>query len=206
MSALLRTYFYLTRILLIVIVCSIALLFFLTWLLLGEINIGSITSFFLLMSPLLAMSFLVENHFIQTFRIMPISIKDFIKSLFIYVFLIELVVSIPILGREIYLYAIDQSDALSLSFIFGMFAAAVAAIGATLAKYFTNPSKKTKGFSFGTIFLYLIALFIPHLIVMLIFSIIGLPLIGCFIMPIISFIIFYQFYKKSIIHYENAEF
>ncbi|AWE06724.1 hypothetical protein DCE79_04635 [Lysinibacillus sp. 2017] len=206
MTALIKNYFYLSRKLLYVIVCTIIFVFILSWLLNGEIKVGSISIYFFLLAPILATSFLLENNFIQTFRIMPISVKDFIKSVFIFGILIEIFVSIPLIGRELYLYVTDQIEFFNFCFNFGMFAAAVAAIGATMTKFFTNPSEKTKSFSFGTIMFYLIALVIPHLIVVLIFSIMGLPLIGCFIMPIVSLIIFYHFYKKSIIHYENAEF
>ncbi|WP_079525308.1 hypothetical protein [Solibacillus isronensis] len=206
MIALLKMHFYLSRKLFITVFLFIAAMIAIQWIILKEVNFGFIVFYFLLLLPSLGISYLIENHFMKRFRVMPIDPKDFVKSLFIFSLLLLLIITIPIGIYQTYLYLDHQIEDIELSLISIAFAAGIASVGSMLKNYLSNPTKGTKSISIGTMLGYFFLFAFVHLMIMLIFSIMDIALMGAPIVPIIGFIIYYQYFKSAAIKFPAAEF
>lgn len=206
MIALLKTHFYLSRKLFITAFLFILAMIAIQLIILKEVNFGFIVFYFLLLSPSLGISYLIENHFIKRFRVMPIDPKDFVKSLFIFSLLLLLIITVPIGIYQTYLYLDHQIGDIELSLLSSAFAAGIASVGSMLKNYLTNPTKGTKSISIGTMLGYFFLFAFVHLLIMLIFSIMDIALMGAPIVPIIGFIIYYQYFKSAAIKFPAAEF
>lgn len=206
MIALLKMHFYLSRKLFITVFLFIAAMIAIQLIILKEVNFGFIVFYFLLLLPSLGISYLIENHFMKRFRVMPIDPKDFVKSLFIFSLLLLLIITIPIGIYQTYLYLDHQIEDIELSLISIAFAAGIASVGSMLKNYLTNPTKGTKSISIGTMLGYFFLFAFVHLLIMLLFSIMDIALMGAPIVPIIGFIIYYQYFKTAAIKFPAAEF
>ena len=206
MIALLKMHFYLSRKLFITAFLFILAMIAIQWIILKEVNFGFIVFYFLLLSPSLGISYLIENHFMKRFRVMPIDPKDFVKSLFIFSLLLLLIITIPIGIYQTYLYLDHQIEDIELSLISIAFAAGIASVGSMLKNYLSNPTKGTKSISIGTMLGYFFLFAFVHLMIMLIFSIMDIALMGAPIVPIIGFIIYYQYFKSAATKFPAAEF
>lgn len=206
MIALLKMHFYLSRKLFITVFLFILAMIAIQWIILKEVNFGFIVFYFLLLLPSLGISYLIENHFMKRFRVMPIDPKDFVKSLFIFSLLLLLIITIPIGIYQTYLYLDHQIEDIELSLISIAFAAGIASVGSMLKNYLSNPTKGTKSISIGTMLGYFFLFAFVHLMIMLIFSIMDIALMGAPIVPIIGFIIYYQYFKSAAIKFPTAEF
>ena len=206
MIALLKMHFYLTKRLFIAAFFLILLMTGIQWLIVKEVSLGFLTLYFLALSPALGTSYLLENHFMKRFRIMPIDPKDFVKSLFIFSLLLLLIITVPIGIYQGYLYLNNEMDSFELSLISIVFAAGIASIGSMLKNYLSNPTKGTKSISIGTMLGYFFLFAFVHLLIMLLFSIMDIALMGAPIVPIIGFIIYYQYFKSAAIKFPAAEF
>lgn len=206
MIALLKVHFYLSRKLLITVFLFIAMMIAMQWLISNEINLGFLAFYLLMFSPSLGSSYILENHFMKRLRIMPIDPKDFVKSLFIFSLLLLLIIAVPIGIYQTYLYLNDQIGGFQFSLISIAFAAGVASIGSMLKNYLSNPTKGSTRISFSILIGYFFLFIFVHLLSMLLFSIIGIKQIGAPIVIIISFIIYYQYFKSAATKYLAAEF
>ena len=206
MIALLKMHFYLSRKLFITAFLFILAMIAIQLIILKEVNFGFIVFYFLLLLPSLGISYLIENHFMKRFRVMPIDPKDFVKSLFIFSLLLLLIITIPIGIYQTYLYLDHQIEDIELSLISIAFAAGIASVGSMLKNYLTNPTKGTKSISIGTMLGYFFLFAFVHLLIMLLFSIMDIALMGAPIVPIIGFIIYYQYFKTAAIKFPAAEF
>lgn len=206
MIALLKIHFYLSRKLFITAFLFILAMIAIQLIILKEVNFGFIVFYFLLLSPSLGISYLIENHFMKRFRVMPIDPKDFVKSLFIFSLLLLLIITIPIGIYQTYLYLDHQIGDIELSLLSSAFAAGIASVGSMLKNYLSNPTKGTKSISIGTMLGYFFLFAFVHLLIMLIFSIMDIALMGAPIVPIIGFIIYYQYFKSAAIKFPAAEF
>ena len=206
MIALLKTHFYLSRKLFITAFLFILAMIAIQLIILKEVNFGFIVFYFLLLSPSLGISYLIENHFIKRFRVMPIDPKAFVKSLFIFSLLLLLIITVPIGIYQTYLYLDNQIGDIELSLLSSAFAAGIASVGSMLKNYLTNPTKGTKSISIGTMLGYFFLFAFVHLLIMLLFSIMDIALMGAPIVPIIGFIIYYQYFKTATIKFPAAEF
>ncbi|MFS0874644.1 hypothetical protein [Solibacillus isronensis] len=206
MIALLKMHFYLSRKLFITVFLFIAAMIAIQLIILKEVNFGFIVFYFLLLLPSLGISYLIENHFMKRFRVMPIDPKDFVKSLFIFSLLLLLIITIPIGIYQTYLYLDHQIEDIELSLISIAFAAGIASVGSMLKNYLSNPTKGTKSISIGTMLGYFFLFAFVHLLIMLLFSIMDIALMGAPIVPIIGFIIYYQYFKTAAIKFPAAEF
>lgn len=206
MITLLKMHFYLSRKLFITVFLFIAAMIAIQWIILKEVNFGFIVFYFLLLLPSLGISYLIENHFMKRFRVMPIDPKDFVKSLFIFSLLLLLIITIPIGIYQTYLYLDHQIEDIELSLISIAFAAGIASVGSMLKNYLSNPTKGTKSISIGTMLGYFFLFAFVHLMIMLLFSIMDIALMGAPIVPIIGFIIYYQYFKSAAIKFSAAEF
>lgn len=206
MIALLKIHFYLSRKLFITVFLFILAMIAIQWIILKEVNFGFIVFYFLLLLPSLGISYLIENHFMKRFRVMPIDPKDFVKSLFIFSLLLLLIITIPIGIYQTYLYLDHQIEDIELSLISIAFAAGIASVGSMLKNYLSNPTKGTKSISIGTMLGYFFLFAFVHLMIMLLFSIMDIALMGAPIVPIIGFIIYYHYFKSAAIKFPAAEF
>lgn len=206
MIALLKMHFYLSRKLFITVFLFILAMIAIQLIILKEVNFGFIVFYFLLLLPSLGISYLIENHFMKRFRVMPIDPKDFVKSLFIFSLLLLLIITIPIGIYQTYLYLDHQIGDIELSLISIAFAAGIASVGSMLKNYLSNPTKGTKSISIGTMLGYFFLFAFVHLLIMLLFSIMDIALMGAPIVPIIGFIIYYQYFKSAAIKFPAAEF
>ncbi|MER1989376.1 MAG: hypothetical protein ABS884_06650 [Solibacillus isronensis] len=206
MIALLKMHFYLSRKLFITAFLFILAMIAIQLIILKEVNFGFIVFYFLLLSPSLGISYLIENHFMKRFRVMPIDPKDFVKSLFIFSLLLLLIITVPIGIYQTYLYLDHQIGDIELSLLSSAFAAGIASVGSMLKNYLTNPTKGTKSISIGTMLGYFFLFAFVHLLIMLLFSIMDIALMGAPIVPIIGFIIYYQYFKTAAIKFPAAEF
>lgn len=206
MIALLKMHFYLSRKLFITVFLFIVGMIAILWIILKEINFGFMVFYFMLLSPSLGMSYLIENHFIKRFRVMPIDPRDFVKSLFIFSLLLLLIITIPIGIYQTYLYLDNQIGAIELSLLSIAFAAGIASVGSMVKNYLSNPTKGTKSISIGTMLGYFFIFTLVHLLILFIFSIMNIELMGAPIVSIIGFIIYYQYYKSAAIKFQAAEF
>lgn len=206
MIALLKMHFYLSRKLFITAFLFILAMIAIQLIILKEVNFGFIVFYFLLLSPSLGISYLIENHFMKRFRVMPIDPKDFVKSLFIFSLLLLLTITVPIGIYQTYLFLDHQIGDIELSLLSSAFAAGIASVGSMLKNYLTNPTKGTKSISIGTMLGYFFLFAFVHLLIMLLFSIMDIALMGAPIVPIIGFIIYYQYFKTAAIKFPAAEF
>ncbi len=206
MITLLKMHFYLSRKLFITIFLFIVGMIALQWIILKEINFGFIVFYFLLLLPTLGINYLIENHFMKRFRVMPIEPRDFVKSLFVFSLLLLLIITVPIGIYQTYLYLENQIGGIELSLLSIAFAAGIASVGSMLKNYLSNPTKGTKSISIGTMLGYFFMFTFVHFLIMLIFSIMDIELMGAPIVSIIGFIIFYQYYKSATIKFQAAEF
>lgn len=206
MIALLKMHFYLSRKLFITAFLFILAMIAIQLIILKEVNFGFIVFYFLLLSPSLGISYLIENHFMKRFRVMPIDPKDFVKSLFIFSLLLLLIITVPIGIYQTYLYLDNQIGAIELSLLSIAFAAGIASVGSMLKNYLSNPTKGTKSISIGTMLGYFFIFTLVHLLILFIFSIMNIELMGAPIVSIIGFIIYYQYYKSAAIKFQAAEF
>ncbi|MGE7982578.1 hypothetical protein [Solibacillus sp. NPDC093137] len=206
MIALLKMHFYLSRKLFITVFLFIVGMIAILWIILKEINFGFMVFYFMLLSPSLGMSYLIENHFIKRFRVMPIDPRDFVKSLFVFSLLLLLIITIPIGIYQTYLYLDNQIGAIELSLLSIAFAAGIASVGSMVKNYLSNPTKGTKSISIGTMLGYFFIFTLVHLLILFIFSIMNIELMGAPIVSIIGFIIYYQYYKSAAIKFQAAEF
>lgn len=206
MIALLKMHFYLSRKLFITAFLFILAMIAIQLIILKEVNFGFIVFYFLLLSPSLGISYLIENHFMKRFRVMPIDPKDFVKSLFIFSLLLLLIITVPIGIYQTYLYLDHQIGDIELSLLSSAFAAGIASVGSMLKNYLSNPTKGTKSISIGTMLGYFFIFTLVHLLILFIFSIMNIELMGAPIVSIIGFIIYYQYYKSAAIKFQAAEF
>ncbi|MCM3722145.1 hypothetical protein [Solibacillus isronensis] len=206
MIALLKMHFYLSRKLFITVFLFIVGMIAILWIILKEINFGFMVFYFMLLSPSLGMSYLIENHFIKRFRVMPIDPRDFVKSLFVFSLLLLLIITIPIGIYQTYLYLDNQIGPIELSLLSIAFAAGIASVGSMVKNYLSNPTKGTKSISIGTMLGYFFIFTLVHLLILFIFSIMNIELMGAPIVSIIGFIIYYQYYKSAAIKFQAAEF
>lgn len=206
MIALLKMHFYLSRKLFITAFLFILAMIAIQLIILKEVNFGFIVFYFLLLSPSLGISYLIENHFMKRFRVMPIDPKDFVKSLFIFSLLLLLIITVPIGIYQTYLYLDHQIGDIELSLLSSAFAAGIASVGSMLKNYLSNPTKGTKSISIGTMLGYFFLFAFVHLLIMLLFSIMDIALMGAPIVPIIGFIIYYQYFKTAALKFAAAEF
>lgn len=206
MIALLKMHFYLSRKLFITVFFFILAMIVIQWILLKEVNFGFMVFYFLLLSPSLGISYLIENHFMKRFRVMPIDPKDFVKSLFIFSLLLLLIITVPIGTYQTYLYLDNQIGDIELSLLSIAFAAGIASVGSMLKNYLSNPTKGTKSISIGTMLGYFFLFTFVHLLIVLIFSIMDIALMGAPIVPMIGFIIYYQYFKSATTKFQAAEF
>ncbi|MBD8031803.1 MULTISPECIES: hypothetical protein [Solibacillus] len=206
MISLLKIHFYLSRKLLFTAFLFIIGLIAIQWVILREINLGFVTIYFISLTPVLSISYLLENHFIRKFRVMPIAPKDFVKSLFIFSLLQILIILLPIGIYQTIIYSDNQIEAFELSFIVIFFTAGIASIGSMLKNYLSNPSQGTKSISIWSIIGYLFIFTIVHFFIMLIFSIMDIKLMGAIFLPIIGLIVYYQYYKTAVTKFKTAEF
>lgn len=206
MIALLKMHFYLSRKLFITVFLFIVAMIAIQWIILKEVNFGFLVFYFLLLSPSLGMSYLIESHFMKRFRVMPIDPRDFVKSLFVFSLLLLLIITIPIGIYQTYLYLDNQIGGIELSLLSIAFAAGIASVGSMLKNYLSNPTKGTKSISIGTKLGYFFLFTFVHLLILLIFSIMDIELMGAPIVSIIGFIIYYQYYKSAAIKFQGAEF
>lgn len=206
MIALLKMHFYLSRKLFITVFFFILAMIVIQWILLKEVNFGFMVFYFLLLSPSLGISYLIENHFMKRFRVMPIDPKDFVKSLFIFSLLLLLIITVPIGTYQTYLYLDNQIGDIELSLLSIAFAAGIASVGSMLKNYLSNPTKGTKSISIGTMLGYFFLFTFVHLLIVLIFSIMDIALMGAPIVPMIGFIIYYNYFKSATTKFQAAEF
>ncbi|MEK3765039.1 hypothetical protein [Solibacillus sp. FSL K6-4121] len=206
MITLLKMHFYLSRKLFITVFLFIVGMIGIQWIILKEINFGFMVFYFLMLSPSLGMSYLIENHFMKQFRIMPIDPRGFVKSLFVFSLLLLLIITVPIGVYQTYLYLENQIGGIELSLLSIAFAAGIASVGSMLKNYLSNPTKGTKSISIGTMLGYFFMFTFVHFLIMLIFSIMDIELMGAPIVSIIGFIIYYQYYKSAAIKFQAAEF
>lgn len=206
MIALLRIHFYLSRKLFITAFLFILAMIAIQLIILKEVNFGFIVFYFLLLSPSLGISYLIENHFMKRFRVMPIDPKDFVKSLFIFSLLLLLIIAVPIGIYQTYLYLDNQIGGIELSLLSIAFAAGIASVGSMLKNYLSNPTKGTKSISIGTMLGYFFIFTFVHLLILLLFSIMDIELMGAPIVSIIGFIIYYQYFKSAATKFPAAEF
>ncbi|BAK17368.1 uncharacterized conserved protein [Solibacillus silvestris StLB046] len=206
MIALLKMHFYLSRKIFITVFLFFLIMIGIQWAIIKEVNLGFLTLYFLALSPALGVSYLLENHFINRFRVMPIDPKTFVKSLFIFSLLLMLIITVPIGIYQTYLYLNNQMGGIELSLISIVFAAGIASIGSMLKNYLSNPTKGTKSISIGTIIGYFFIFTFVHLLIMLIFSILDIELIGAPIVPVLGLIVYYRYFKTAITKFKAAEF
>ena len=206
MITLLKMHFYLSRKLFITVFFFIVGIIAIQWIILKEVNFGFMVFYFLLLSPSLCMSYLIESHFMKRFRVMPIDPRDFVKSLFVFSLLLLLIITVPIGIYQTYLYLDDQIGGIELSLLSIAFAAGIASVGSMLKNYLSNPTKGTKSISIGTKLGYFFLFMFVHLLILLIFSIMDIALMGAPIVSIIGFIIYYQYYKSAVTKFPAAEF
>ena len=166
MMTLLKMHFYMSRKLLVLSFFFILGVIAIQWFISNQINLGFLSVYFLIYTPALSISFLLENHFIMNLRTMPIVPKDFVKSLFIFCLLLALLITVPIIIYQAFLYVNTSIGQYEFSFIFLIFAAGIASIGSMLKKYLSDPSSATKSFSIGAILFYLFLFLIAHFIIM----------------------------------------
>ncbi|MER2030391.1 MAG: hypothetical protein ABS903_14590 [Solibacillus sp.] len=206
MIALLKIHFYLSRKLFITVFLFIIGMIAIQWVISKEINLGFLTFYLFMLSPSLGTSYLLENHFMKRLRVMPIDPKDLVKSLFIFSLLLLLIIAVPIGIYQTYLYLNNQIGGFEFSFLSIAFAAGIASIGSMLKNYLSNPTKGTKSISIGTLLGYFFLFTFVHLVIVLLFSIMDIVLMGAPIVPIIGFIIYYQYFKSASTKFPAAEF
>lgn len=206
MMTLLKMHFYMSRKLLVLSFFFILGVIAIQWLISNQINLGFLSVYFLIYTPALSISFLLENHFIMNMRTMPIVPKDFVKSLFIFCLLLALIITVPIIFYQAFLYVNTNIGQYEFSFIFLIFAAGIASIGSMLKKYLSDPSKDTKSFSIGAILFYLFLFLIAHFIIMLLFNLMDLKIIGAFVTPIIGLLTYFKQYQSALKAYKATEF
>ena len=206
MISLLKMHFYLSRKLFIIAFIFILGLLAIQWVIMREINLGFLTLYFLTLTPVFGISYLLENDFIKQMRIMPIAPKNFVKSLFIFSLLQILFIIIPIGIYQTVLYLDNQIGAFELSFFVIFFTAGLTSIGSLLKNYLSNPAKGTKSISMWSIIGYLIIFTLVHFLIMLIFSIMDIKLMGATFLPIIGLVIYYQYFKTAVTKFQAAEF
>ena len=206
MIAMLKMHFYLSRKIFITVFLFFLIMIGIQWAIIKEVNLGFLTLYCLALSAALGVSYLLENHFINRFRVMPIDPKSFVKSLFIFSLLLMLIITVPIGIYQTYLYLKNQMGGIELSLISIVFAAGIASIGSMLKNYLRNPPKGTKNISIGTIIGYFFIFTFVHLLIMLIFSILDIELIGAPIVPVLGLIVYYRYFKTAITKFKAAEF
>ncbi|MGA4516315.1 hypothetical protein ACPA0F_03450 [Solibacillus silvestris] len=208
MIALLKMHFYLSRKVFITVFLFFLIMIGIQWAIIKEANLGFgfLTLYFIALSPALGVSYLLENHFINRFRVMPIDPKTFVKSLFIFSLLLMLIITVPIGIYQTYLYLNNQMEGIELSLISIVLAAGIASIGSMLKNYLSNPTKGTKSISIGTIIGYFFIFTFVHLLIMLIFSMMDIELIGAPIVPVLGLIVYYRYFKTAITKFKAAEF
>ena len=206
MISLLKMHFFLSRKLFITTFIFILALLAIQWVIMREINIGFLTLYFLTLTPVFGISYLLENHFIRQLRVMPIAPQDFVKSLFIFSLFQILIVIIPIGIYQTVLYMDNEIGAFELSFLVIFFTAGIASIGSLLKNYLSNPSKGTRSISLWSIFGYFLLFTFIHLLILLILSIMDIKLMGATILPIVGLIVYYKHYKTAVTKFPAAEF
>lgn len=163
---------------------------------------------FILIEPFYNAStrFLHDGLFIKQLRTMPITSKVLVKSIYLYLICIILLLFVPIILFQYSLLDSGRIDLLDFKFTFCILAIYIATIATTLKKYFITPADKVKTFTFGIMIAYLFVFYALHYIFTMFWSRNHAFTIGLLIVPTISCIIYYNQHKKAIIAFEKAEF
>lgn len=172
-----------------------------------EININLVSAITILTiyMPTLCIAHLINEQFSKLIRTFPISFKQFVKSAYLYVFILYCVMIIPIVIILAYQYFKENMTVFALCYTLGIFAFSIVTTGGALKAHFTQPAS-SKSFSGSDMFFYVLLVFMTHTLLCFFFSLFDFILVGALITPICCFIIFYKQYKASIKLYEQAEF
>lgn len=207
MIHLLKIYFYISRKMLFTVFIIIILALSFSFYFSDSINMNIFIFIFTAQLSTLGMSFLDENFFIKRMRTMPISPKVFIKSIFVYGFILSLLLVIPASILAYYSFTLGKVELYEFYLLLGLFTVSISTLGANFINYFQYPAKRLSNFSGWFFVLNLICFMIPHLLLVFFLK---LPFesfsLSSFIMPFICLFVYFKQYQIALVHYENAEF
>lgn len=191
---------------------ALALLGFFMFVIIGflhyffEQNFLNMFSFiFLLQVTLFSISFYKENHFIRILRTMPIAIKDFVTSAYVYSFILIAVIGLPFIVYLFYQNPLTGEERYVPYVFVGLFAVCLVHTGGQLKQYFANPTKTKIHFGLTNLVWLLLVLFLPHGLILVCFNVFFSIELGGLIIPIISLWIYYRLCQTAITKFEKVE-
>lgn len=204
MITMLKLHFYFSRkfllLMIILVVGSIAVLHYFF----EPFSLSFFAFIFFLQMGTVCISFYMENNFIQLLRTMPITTKHFVTSTYVYAMIILSAIGIPLLIYQFYQYHVT-GDEYNPYLYLGLFFVCLVDIGMQLRRYFSNPVQNSRPFDLPNIIFLLLVLFLPHALILALFSALFSIEIGGFIIPTLSLWIYYKLYLSSITKFEQAE-